>query len=281
MWGLQNVGYPFWGLNRASYCGLPDFELTCQDNTTVLITISNHAYRVLQINYTTQTMTVVRNDYWNTICPSNLINTTLEIASPFSYTSDTMVSNLILYYGCQASPSQTQSTMINTNFSCPNNQTTGIGYVVTKNGSDIVSHNLTTITAGCNTSVVLAAYQSGIQEIKSNLSRIVSAIDEGFGLQWTADDKCSGCLASGGQCGQVNSSGAFACYCQDKSYLSTCSGPVLPMSDNGGIQLISLLPSPISVLNSSSFFVLSLHLDFARLQETLFRSQREPVRAPN
>ncbi|KAI6684603.1 hypothetical protein NL676_030516 [Syzygium grande] len=227
---LQNVSYPFWGLNRASYCGLPDFELTCQDGTTALITISNQTYRVLRVDETSQTMTVARTDYWNNICPTYLINTTQEITSPFSYTSDTLASNLTLYYRCQASPSQITSLIVDSQFNCTINGTNVIGNFLTKKVSDITSYtgaNLTSIInyfGGCDVSVVLAVNQSAIQEIESNQTNmtVASAINQGFGLQWTADAKCNGCLASGGECGRQTSSGDFICYCQYTSNSSTC-----------------------------------------------------------
>ncbi|KAK3425888.1 hypothetical protein EUGRSUZ_F02102 [Eucalyptus grandis] len=225
--GLQNVSYPFWGLNRPSYCGLPEFELTCQDNT-VLINISNEDYRVLRIDGTSQ-MTVARNDYWETFCPAKFKNTTQEITNPFSYTTDTVASNLTLYYGCQAT-TITLATIMTSQFTCIYSGNIVTGYFLTKNVSDVVSSSSVNFSAivsyfeDCNTSVVLAANQSAIQEIESSPSNttLVSAIDEGFGLTWTVDTKCSGCLASGGQCGRDNSTGNFVCYCPDKPYSSAC-----------------------------------------------------------
>ncbi|KAK3425886.1 hypothetical protein EUGRSUZ_F02100 [Eucalyptus grandis] len=207
--GLQNVSYPFWGLNRASYCGLSEFELTCQDNATALVTIVNQAYRVLRIDNTSPSMTVARNDYWNTICPSNLINTTQDITSPFSYTTDT-VANLTLYYGCPPSPIQITSLIASSQFHCTINGTYMMSYFVTKlsNSMTYGGVNLTDVMTyykSCNTSMVLAA-------------------NRGFGLQWAADDKCNGCLGSGGQCGRNETSEDFVCYCRDKSYSSACSG---------------------------------------------------------
>ncbi|KAI6691544.1 hypothetical protein NL676_028372 [Syzygium grande] len=230
---LQNVSYPFWGLNRASYCGLSEFELTCQDNTTGLITITNQPYRVLRIDSTSQTMTVARNDYWNTICPSNLINATEEITLPFSYTTDTAIKNLTLYYGCPETSSQIAPLIAKSQFNCTLNGTNVMGYFETK-VREITTYMtvdlmaVSSYLATCNTSVILVVNQSAVQGIESttNLTNatVVSAIDEGFGLQWTAGNKCAGCLGSGGQCGQNTSSGDFVCYCRDKSYSSTCSG---------------------------------------------------------
>ncbi|KAI6691531.1 hypothetical protein NL676_028359 [Syzygium grande] len=215
---------PLLGLNRAFYCGLPNFELTCQGNTTMLLNISNQTYRVLRVDGTSQ-MTVARNDYWNTICPASFINTTSEITKSFTYTSDTVASNLTLYYGCEGIPSEIASRIISSQFNCTINGSNVIGYFITKNASEIPTPTISSSFGGCSTSVVLPANKSAIQAIESNPTNttVVSAIDQGFGLQWTVASQCSGCLASGGQCGRDNSTGDFACYCQDKPYSSTCS----------------------------------------------------------
>ncbi|KAF8026827.1 hypothetical protein BT93_F3343 [Corymbia citriodora subsp. variegata] len=229
---LQNASYPFWGLSRASFCGLPNFELTCQDNTTPLLNISSQIYRVLRFNDTSGTMTVARNDYWGTICPASYANTTQAITSSFSYTTDTVTSNLTLYYGCGTISSPIPPT-ISSQFNC--NTTNGnnvTGYFITKKVNDIPltnSTNITTYFRECTTSVVLPANQSAIQEIElsATSATVESAIDEGFGLQWTVGNQCNLCLVSGGQCGRDNSFGDFACYCKDKPYPSTCSGAIL------------------------------------------------------
>ncbi|KAF8026830.1 hypothetical protein BT93_F3346 [Corymbia citriodora subsp. variegata] len=237
---LQNASYPFWGLSRASYCGVPNFELTCQDNTTPLLNISSQIYRVLRFNDTSRTMTVARNDYWGTICPPSYVNTTQAITSSFTYTSDTVASNLTLYYGCGTNSTPANSIQFNCDTTKGNSV---IGYVITKKVTDILPTNSTTPATyftECTTSVVLPANLSAIQEIESSpttestsqqsvvlpadVTTVESAIDEGFGLQWTVDNQCNRCLVSGGQCGRDNSSGDFTCYCKDKPYSSTCSG---------------------------------------------------------
>ncbi|KAF8026833.1 hypothetical protein BT93_F3350 [Corymbia citriodora subsp. variegata] len=227
---LQNASYPFWGLSRASYCGQPNFELTCPDNTTPLLNISSQIYRVLRFNDTSRTMTVARNDYWGTICPASYVNTTQAITSSFEYTTDTLASNLTLYYGCGTSSIQIPSLIGNSQFNCTtSNGENVIGYFITKKASDIPIPDPTAVATyfgECTTSVVLPANESAIQEIQSSPNRttVESAIDEGFGLQWTVDNQCNLCLVSGGQCGRDNSSGDFRCYCKDKPYSSTCSG---------------------------------------------------------
>ncbi|XP_030461104.2 LEAF RUST 10 DISEASE-RESISTANCE LOCUS RECEPTOR-LIKE PROTEIN KINASE-like 2.5 [Syzygium oleosum] len=278
---LQNISYPFWGLNRASYCGLPEFELTCQDNTTPLITISNQDHRVLRVDGTSQ-MTIARNDYWNNICPASFINTTQDITTPFAYTSDTVASNLTLYYGCGGSTSQVWSAIISSQFNCTINNTKVIGYFITKNVSDITTSNgfdlsnITSYFGACKTSVVLAANQSAIEGIEMTTTptntTVVSAIDEGFGLQWTVASQCSGCLASGGQCGRDNSSGDFKCYCPDKPYSSICPGSKtrLISSPAGVLVIIGVSVSAIAII-----FVLKIKTGIFSWKVLLFHSEKD------
>ncbi|GKV09715.1 hypothetical protein SLEP1_g21172 [Rubroshorea leprosula] len=49
MSSIENVSYPFWGVNRADYCGQPGFELDCQ-NDVPKIKMLNNTFRVLGIN---------------------------------------------------------------------------------------------------------------------------------------------------------------------------------------------------------------------------------------
>ncbi|KAK6266566.1 hypothetical protein QUC31_017403 [Theobroma cacao] len=67
---LANIGYPFWGMNRASYCGQPGFELKCEDGVGK-ITMSQNTLRILDVNPDQQILKVAREDYWDGYCPRN------------------------------------------------------------------------------------------------------------------------------------------------------------------------------------------------------------------
>ncbi|KAF8026831.1 hypothetical protein BT93_F3347 [Corymbia citriodora subsp. variegata] len=275
---LQNASYPFWGLSRPSYCGLPNFELTCQDNTTPLLNISSQIYRVLRFNDNSRTMTVARNDYWGTICPASYDNTTQAITSSFSYTSDTVASNLTLYYGCGTSSGQIAPTLSSSQFNCTINGSNVVGYFITKEASDITTTDPTTLATyfgECNTSVVLPVNQSAIQEIESSptSATVESAIDEGFGLQWTADNQCEVCVISGGRCGLDNGSGVFRCYCQDKPYSSKCLGS----EGRLGFFKSALLAvgASISTIAIAIIFILKIKTGIFPWEVPLFKSEKD------
>ena len=75
MCGNTRLEYPFWGSTRPAYCGHPGFQLNCRSDV-FLLNYESVDYRVLQIDTSTQVITVARNDLWATFCPQYLHNTT-------------------------------------------------------------------------------------------------------------------------------------------------------------------------------------------------------------
>ncbi|KAL6324481.1 hypothetical protein AAG906_013293 [Vitis piasezkii] len=60
---MSNIGYPFWGGSRPTYCGHPGLDLNC-DGYTQEFRMMSVSYRVLDINNSSDTLTVAR--YLNT-----------------------------------------------------------------------------------------------------------------------------------------------------------------------------------------------------------------------
>ncbi|XVF71601.1 hypothetical protein PTKIN_Ptkin12aG0051700 [Pterospermum kingtungense] len=75
--GIAHIDYPFWGMNRANYCGLPGFELKCEDEV-LKITMNQNTLRILDVDLWQQILKVAREDYWNGYCLSELVNTTIN-----------------------------------------------------------------------------------------------------------------------------------------------------------------------------------------------------------
>ncbi|KAE9449462.1 hypothetical protein C3L33_18631, partial [Rhododendron williamsianum] len=61
---LQNITYPFTGGARPAYCGLPEFQLTCLNNTHTELTTDSVTYRVLSINQTLKTLTLAPSEFY-------------------------------------------------------------------------------------------------------------------------------------------------------------------------------------------------------------------------
>src|ERR1044072_5380286 len=92
---ITNLSYPFTGGGRPSFCGPPEFHLTCNDGVPEL-NISSVSYRVLQID--SATLTLARLDLWNETCTHYYVNSTFD-GKVFSDGSGNK--NLTLFYGCK------------------------------------------------------------------------------------------------------------------------------------------------------------------------------------
>ena len=96
---ITGVGYPFRGYEEPEYCGYPGLVLSCKNNIPTIL-IVNVEYRVMDIDQTTQTMRISREDMMGDVCKLDVVNTTLD-NSPFKFTSS--YTNLNCMYGCNIS----------------------------------------------------------------------------------------------------------------------------------------------------------------------------------
>ncbi|XP_057993417.1 LEAF RUST 10 DISEASE-RESISTANCE LOCUS RECEPTOR-LIKE PROTEIN KINASE-like 1.3 isoform X2 [Hevea brasiliensis] len=231
---ITNIGYPFWGLNRPDYCGNPNFRLNCIDQTAV-ITIKNLTYQVLEIDSKAKNLAVARTDYIGSICPNLLINTTLDFVH-FSYASD--IQNVTLYYGC-SSPSTSIGITGFSQFNCKLNDTDINGFYSTRN-IDLVNSTIINLLGSCNNNVIVPATESAINSLGNSLislneENLVTALEQGFGLQWQANNSvCKTCTISGGSCGYNTTTNSFACYCtnQTESEQYNCGGSTTNQSES-------------------------------------------------
>ncbi|GAB4827907.1 hypothetical protein Ancab_034791 [Ancistrocladus abbreviatus] len=202
--GNMMISYPFYGGRRPDYCGYPGFNLSCAGPPQ--IAIMSQMYYVRGINTSTGSMTVARQDYWSNHCPTSLLNITMDFTL-FSYTSTD--ANISLYYDCPSS----LSTAIEAN--CNTNVFSGNAYFVTSSLAKKLN-----IQAVCSSYLFVPVLQSAADTIDSNasLGSVISALLDGFGLQWTAsNDRCNECLKSGGQCGYDWDKKEPTCYCANQS----------------------------------------------------------------
>ncbi|GLT65433.1 hypothetical protein SLA2020_378670 [Shorea laevis] len=234
---IGNIGYPFWGSDRPEYCGYPGFQLNCSDSTQE-ITIGSATYHVLEINNESRVLTVARADYLDDLCPPSLINTTLN-PDLFEFTPDAQVINL--YYDCLLPPPPPPTPLTPTpipnpetdeyfnHFTCNGYRNT-CGYYLTRNLSELPPPAHIAISGflgTCGDRVVLVANKSTIQSLVTSQSlseeTLVDALENGFGLQWNANNSlCDQCRGSGGLCGYNNVSNKFSCYCTDRPHEAIC-----------------------------------------------------------
>ncbi|CAL8136895.1 unnamed protein product [Prunus armeniaca] len=212
--GIGGISYPFWGVNRANYCGLPGFEVKCLENAP-MINMSNINYRILKTDSSAPSVTVARQDYWGTICPQTYVNTSINF-SLFNYPSG--LTNLTFYYAC--------------NSTVPGLEVNFTSQVCSTNNGDIAVWSFTRslpvdvaalATRACTAGVSVPVFTTAALALEANRTTIQEVVDEGFELGLEIDNvECNSCVESGGKCGH-NATGGFSCFCLDQAYAAECN----------------------------------------------------------
>lgn len=198
------------------YCGHPEFELICNQNTTLFVNIGDREYQVNSINYTTRVLDLT--DYYfasDESCPRLFYNTTPNM-SLYQYTSSD--TELIVYINCSSMFRSPWSNFHLYNISC----------LATKDGSksfygfesqsmppamDELKFCKSTVVVPLNGSAVSRFRTKGIENDFTNLLR------QGFGLSWKVGEGwCTACSGSGGVCGyHPDSENGEACFCRNST----------------------------------------------------------------
>lgn len=194
---ILGVGFPFWGEHRPPNCGVPELKLTCNNNVA-MIDIMQVKYRVLQVDGSTKTLRIARDDYFDGVCPiTHLKNTSLD---PNLLEISNGYVNITLVYGCDSSllvvPAQLR-------FGCPIH---GDGFL--KLREEILG------PWNCKDSVVVPV--RGDEGILVGVLKMEEAIREGFEVKWKVDvGACGGdCVDSGGVCGYDLKLRRGICFCE-------------------------------------------------------------------
>ncbi|XP_058227501.1 LEAF RUST 10 DISEASE-RESISTANCE LOCUS RECEPTOR-LIKE PROTEIN KINASE-like 1.4 isoform X3 [Rhododendron vialii] len=202
---IAGIGYPFRGHGEPEYCGYPGLDLHCQDGIATVY-INNIKYRVLEIDQATQTMKIAREDILESICPQDLVNTTLD-NSLFEYASS--VVNLDFVYGCS-----TPFRLILSLIPIPSCNISGLDVylVVGSRGPDLSCESRVTVP--------VAGWDGSL-----DLKELGQAFRGGFKVKWKVDSKgCEECTGSKGRCGFDFVNKNTTCFCPDPPYVSgTCS----------------------------------------------------------
>ncbi|XP_031116750.1 uncharacterized protein LOC116020413 [Ipomoea triloba] len=202
---ISDVGYPFRSENGPAYCGYPGFELSCNEGNTT-IDIMNQTYRVLEINQSSKTMKIAREDMMEGKCPQNFVNTTLD-NSFFEYTTSYI--NLTFLYGCHGG--------IN---NIPGIATIPCGDI---NDAYVLPPGGTRVSVNCSRSMIVPVPVEVGGSINSTL--LMKELKEGQEIRWKMDSKaCDDCTKSKGRCGFSMFTNQTTCYCHSPPYISdTCS----------------------------------------------------------
>ncbi|OMP04726.1 hypothetical protein COLO4_09361 [Corchorus olitorius] len=205
---IADISYPFWGVNRPSYCGKSGFELKCEDDVP-RIEMGENTLRILSLNHQQKSLKAAREDYWNGYCPSKLIDTTIDF-DHFDYGPN--LRNLTLFYGCL--PSTSLPSFLN------NCTIDGVMMDV----SYAVSSGLGDIRPGvCRGSVIVPISETAAENLEVNPLTMNDALKGGFDLKWHVDnDQCKNCIDSEGACGYNQTTNSFICFCRNQTSETTC-----------------------------------------------------------
>ncbi|KAJ0048125.1 hypothetical protein Pint_16515 [Pistacia integerrima] len=199
------IRFPFWiSGEQESYCGSPNFGITCNDQKPVL-NISYEDYIIKDIFYENSSLRLANFAAYENSSPTPFYNLTLT-RTPFNFVpSDT---DLFFWYNCSDKPPEDGTYSI----SCGNEYSHYYSFAAFQKEM-LVNYSL----ESCQSSVYAPLnVETGANLWQMNYTEILKI---GFVLNWTALS-CSNCEASGGRCGFDNSE--FVCFCKDKTYQKTC-----------------------------------------------------------
>ncbi|KAI8022005.1 LEAF RUST 10 DISEASE-RESISTANCE LOCUS RECEPTOR-LIKE PROTEIN KINASE-like 1.2 [Camellia lanceoleosa] len=255
--GGKSISYPFWIQGeQESYCGYPGFELTCQNNHSIL-QIPENNYTVQEIFYGNQSIRISVSNLGGECLPP-IRNLSLEVGK-FKFASSDIP---YLHILSNCSLSLPGGLLDYNRISCgaKNEDVWGSALAMFENNK-----NLSYALGKCKTQVLapveLNVYD-GIEEDYMDVLR------RGFVLRWTATD-CSECESSGGRCGFNESSFHFLCFCKDRPHRVSCKTRgsqlkvVLATVIPGVILLLGLLILAIRYrkkLNYVSSVILSINM---------------------
>lgn len=213
------IEYPFWRINstittaRSStpdiYCGYPGLGLSCRssNDTGPILTLDGDNYYVRQINYTSQSITLVDVDVPGKSCPRVQHNLTI---GPYLLDYNTKDVNITFYFNCSVDRDPPPVSPI----PCFGDYDGMTSYVVlegTAEGYDWSDR--------CEEAVVATVHEAEISN--SNLiDQFARAMNMGFTLDWETPKECRGCEFKEGRCGSNNWTNEALCLCGDGSTLT-------------------------------------------------------------
>ncbi|XP_015966609.1 LEAF RUST 10 DISEASE-RESISTANCE LOCUS RECEPTOR-LIKE PROTEIN KINASE-like 2.5 [Arachis duranensis] len=199
----QNISFPFYIISKQnSYCGLPNFGLTCSHDGFPIVNISGALYAVQNIFYSNQSLRV-------SIPALSGLRTTECIAPVRNFTGRSKrfivaskQKQVLLLYGCE--------NMQEHSIGCSAENRTRS--VVALYGDDV--DNLTLARKNYRGTV-------SVTWVEDEKGGVEEALRRGFLLNWTAEN-CSECSSSGGRCGFDEEEYTFRCYCPDRIDSERC-----------------------------------------------------------
>ncbi|RWW10536.1 hypothetical protein GW17_00025916 [Ensete ventricosum] len=238
---IISFSYPFRHQDSPPQCGSPDAALSCNDTDhTLMIDIGNKTYRVKDdnIDYATNLVTVVDQDFVGNPCPRPSENTTLGPApenttlgpAPFEYTDDDL--NATFFIDCATN---LLSPLVP--IGCLENITAGRRSYYWLGNGRLPYGQMNT----CEISFVQVPMTRTAFDQWTYGEDYAEALQEGFTLKLTAEIAvwCSACDGSGGVCGYESSKPT--CFCSDGSATDGSCHKTGVSVGVGGLVIVSFL----------------------------------------
>ncbi|KAI9088114.1 hypothetical protein K1719_030091 [Acacia pycnantha] len=248
---ITNLSYPFWSNSRPQFCGHPRFKLDCEgDNVTINMASKN--FHVIDVHSNARTLTIARMDLWDTKCPKEFHNITLDYPF-FNYTSNDVNSTVL--YDCD--PLQSAPNPVNLSnamiFDCPINGNPRRAYF-----SLVGDRWFNKTTLGCRIHITVPVLGEAAGRFIEYAIDPGDVIAQGFEveLELIEEGQCEDCRKSGGRCGYDETPLASVSYLPFLCFLATLTinGHGKPPLDNTMNSHSRMLP--YTLCNSFFFYLL-------------------------
>ncbi|KAE9600257.1 hypothetical protein Lal_00045534 [Lupinus albus] len=208
------IRYPFWRQSIITTtttiaCGYPNFGLECSKDGQPILKLPTDTYYVKDINYETNSITLVDIDIVNQSCPRAKNNISLE-TFPLVYSPLDL--NISFYFNCSSSDTSPADPI-----GCMKNSERKQSFVFFS-GNETDDYDWHT---HCQEQIVVTVLKND-NEIQSDglITGFGAAMNNGFVLEWMKAGECAECEGSGGFCGYNQTNKQSMCICKDDSIVA-------------------------------------------------------------
>ncbi|KAL8538010.1 hypothetical protein ACS0TY_000097 [Phlomoides rotata] len=198
---IPNISFPFRLKNDPQHCGVPDYELSCENNVTTIVYLYSHKYRVKAIDYVNGTMRVSDVSVNNNICSFPYFSLNVFLSSldfhyyPYELTYNRRISLMRCPYPLKNSSLFTHE--LPTNCHHPSNSSTHT-YIKVNNMMKVTD-------VGDNCTLYSTATSWAFKDFENvSVSEIHDSLLYGFQLHWHQVSNCIKCYG-GWECPPVGS----------------------------------------------------------------------------
>jgi len=214
---IRNISYPFRLKGDPEGCGLREYELSCENNTTLLSLLSG-TFHVKAINYNNFTIRVVDPGLQQPNCsslpryflsPSNFTDSYANVLNPYQTSYAKFVNEYIVFLSCSHGVSGNRK-YVDTG-GCLNWDSKGYTYAM---AGDLIAEDL---EVGCEVKLVAPTSWWGLDTNNYSYAMMHTALLYGFHLSWISL-VCEGRCARTALCYFIDSSQTVECSPGEGSY---------------------------------------------------------------